>query len=150
MKKNIPLGFTLIEILIVISIISIIVGVGVTSYGKSRKNLLIDIETDKLVADLQVMRDQTKVAPKCIRVIFKKNTPPEKIELEYKNSVEKCGNLTGAPLNGYLTVTFIPPYGTIELQPNTDIAYIKLGIDENFSRTISINRNTWKIAKETH
>ena len=146
MKKS--FGFTLIEILIVISIISIIVGVGIVSYGKSRKNLLLDIETDALVADLQAMRYQTKVAPKCIRVTFKKNAPLEKIELEYKNPVEKCGNLISTPINEEITVTFIPPYGTIELQPNTDIAYIKLGTDENFSRTISINRNTWKIAKE--
>ncbi|MBU1445650.1 type II secretion system GspH family protein [Patescibacteria group bacterium] len=58
-KKN--KGFTLIEILIVLSIIGIVVLLGVSSYGTVRRRVNLDIATNTAVALVNEARDKARV-----------------------------------------------------------------------------------------
>lgn len=60
MNPKIKSGFTLIEILIVIAIISILAAIAVGSYGIARKKAKIDVVTDNLVSLLKQQQSLAK------------------------------------------------------------------------------------------
>ncbi|MBI4994250.1 hypothetical protein HZC21_01225 [Candidatus Peregrinibacteria bacterium] len=164
------LAFTLIELLIVIGIIIVLAVAGIASYSTARQNIAVDLETDKLVALLHTLREQSRTGAECAGITFEKGETPSKIEAAYKNKIQKCAgkvnvsdvilspeivltelNLDEAARDVF-SVTFIPPHGTAQFAPEGEEVEIILSVKSKFylSRTILINRATGKIEKETN
>lgn len=163
MKK----AFTLIEILIVISIILIITSIGIGSYTMVRKNMTVDLETDKLVAVMHSLRETSRTEVKCAGLKLTKNSPPEKIEALYKNAVDGCDEtetlseidwsneiiISEIALDGIkhnvASVIFVPPMGNMQLKPTASKSDITLALKNgNYkTKTISLDKLTGKIEK---
>ena len=161
-----PRAFTLIELLIVISIIMIIATVGITSFSSARMGLVVDLESDKLVSLLHTLRNETRAKSKCFGIAFEKNKPPQKIEAAYKNPVEGCDKpvsstlqfdpdlvLTDVKLDARaqnaMSVTFVPPYGTMQFEPHGNDLELALSLRTGayVAQTIRISSTTGKIEK---
>ena len=162
MKK----GFTLIEILIVISIILVLVGIGLESFARSRQNLLLTIETDKLMTVLHDLRDAAKVAPRCYSIVL---TPQkaEKIVAGFKNKIAGCStenqksllsfppelrisiNLDDKPHDS-ITINFLPPFGSLSINPAGKKVELRISLQNNNERFYSIllHPDTGKIEKK--
>lgn len=163
MKK----AFTLIELLIVIGIIITLAVFGIGSYSAARQNITLDLETDRIVALLQTLREQSRTSAKCAGITFEKGKMPTKIEAKYQNSKQKCANkmgvsdvnlspeitLSGLQLDGVardvFSILFVPPHGEAEFTPESSEAVLTLKIkSKNYlSRDILINRISGKIEK---
>ncbi|MEK9132909.1 MAG: prepilin-type N-terminal cleavage/methylation domain-containing protein [Patescibacteria group bacterium] len=157
MKKT--SGFTLMEIIIVVGIILILAVMGMGSYSIARRAIVMDLETDKLVALLNSTRDESKKTAKCFGIRFAKNSAPRKIHSIYANYVNGCSNEFALVdvewskeivVGEDLTVIFIPPQGAMKLDPEAKTAQIVLNYNgTNSVRTISFNTETGKIEKLT-
>lgn len=167
-------AFTLVEILIVISIILIVSAIGAGAYSSARKSLALDLETDRIVAMLHSMRTaaqiaQRNAAPKCHGVKFRRNEEPQKIETAYSDPIHGCedaenlistnaenaivaGNilLDGNSEND-LSVLFAPPRGAMKFNriigKNAEIT-IALKRGASRPKVIAINRESGKIEKK--
>lgn len=144
-------AFTLIEILVVISIILVLSGIGIANYRSARHSVMLDLEADKLVVLLQNSQTETRAKSLCIEVKFEKNKAPEKREGTLQRK-EKCdfGTTPYTRLNiGHdvtslsdLVLVFIPPKGKIQTYPGTIESDIKISFnrEQAVSRTVTINR----------
>lgn len=123
-------GFTLIELMIVISIILILSTLGISSYRSVRASLVLDMEADKLVLLLQGFEAQTRVSSnsqgaRCIRAVFDPEKSPQQYTAIYRNAVQGCdwdkatvSNIAlseDVAIENRVVVSFIPPRGQIQV-----------------------------------
>ncbi|MFA6521887.1 MAG: prepilin-type N-terminal cleavage/methylation domain-containing protein [Candidatus Gracilibacteria bacterium] len=159
-------GFTLVEIIIVVSIILTLAVLGVESYAVARRSMVIDLTTDKLVQALYSSREQAKNSAKCTGMRFETNKMPQNIEADYKNPVDGCENdfevssatwtketqiyalLLDSDQKESFDVVFIPPLGQIKLPDGFKNAEIILSLkNQTNSRKIILSSLTGKIEK---
>lgn len=86
MKRH---AFTLIELLIVITVIGILAMMAIGAYGMIRVNMAIDLQADKLVAKMQTLRAQAKTQPLCFGITFN-GTAPVVVSAPYKRADRSC------------------------------------------------------------
>lgn len=154
-------AFTLIEILLVLSVILIVATLGIGSYTAARQNMAIDLEADRLVVLFHELRDASRTGTRCFGLRFEKNEDPQKIEAAYRNPRQGCDpNETNSPLSwspeisvaqeNTVSVLFIPPHGNIKIQPDADAAEVTLALKKvpQKTRTIMIEPSTGKIWKK--
>lgn len=158
-------GFTLIEILVVISILLLITTMGIDVYSGSRKYMVVDLESDKLVSLLQSYRQEAKAFGKCIGVKIEISKPPVKAVSDYDGVNQDCDedlqftpiawsgeadiSQVSPPANE-LTVLFSPPFGEIQMQPvGSDERQVTISFKNKpeVFKAISINSATGKIQK---
>lgn len=165
-------AFSLIEMVIVISIITIMSTIGITSYRSAKRGILIDIESDKLVVLMQKMRSQTRAGgqtkPQCFGVFFKLNEKPQQLVTTYNTETKKC-NAEGADAEtsdiewsdelalqhitadqsepSELKIFFLPPHGDLKMKPLS--ADLLVGFTGGFpqQRRIFINGASGTIEK---
>lgn len=159
-------AFTLLELVVVISIIVIMSVIGISNYRSAKENLTIGLETDKLVSLLQSAREETRTTPRCVEIHFEKNSPPQKRTGVYKNPVEGChfgdteyvraDTADGVITLDTLSVVFVPPNGSILLKEGglrlgLAAAKIQISSSKNPSliRTIYINPATGEISSQS-
>lgn len=159
-------AFTLIELLIVISIVLVLTTIGITSFSAARKNLTIDLESDTLIAMLHTLRNETRTLSGCRGISFMKNRPTQKIEAEYENPVKGCGapHSAASALSSEIVISnimidnrthdsfsimFTPPYGIATFSPSGEIGEVTLALRNAVARskTIRINKVTGSIEK---
>lgn len=153
-------AFTLIEILLVLSVILIVAMLGIGSYTAARQNMTIDLEADRLVILFHELRDASRAGARCFGIRFEKNENPQKIEAAYQNPRQGCDpNETSSPLpwspeisvarENAVSVLFIPPHGNIKIQPDADFAEVTLALKKvpQKTRTITIEHATGRIWK---
>lgn len=163
-------AFTLIEILIVVSIILVISAVGIDIYSSSRKNLVTDLESDKLVSMLHTIREEAKSSSpsKCVGIKLAKNENPQKIESPYLSAQKACSDsINTAPMSWnseaviseiavddsqkkYLSVLFSPPFGEMQfLGGNGATAQLTVAFKANtqYFKKISINKASGRFEK---
>lgn len=160
------------EMLVVIAIITILAFVGLNSYRSSKANLALNLETDKIIAELNSMRSKVKSPirgerPICEGAAFSKDSAPQKISGEYAGPKAGCAQFTlyGSGLTqetavyslkadstevNSLTVFFTPPSGAMKISAvaeKHEIAEIILSLKTNTSarRAILINASTGSI-----
>lgn len=130
MKRH---AFTLIELLIVISVIGILATMAVTAYGTIRVNMAVDLQADKLVAQLHTLRAQAKTQPLCFGVQFNGARPnvvqapyirkdrscdEENItmnRLEWPNDISIVDMRVDAAAAENTTAWFVPPEGKLAI-----------------------------------
>ncbi|GEM_PF-4515265 len=164
MKK----GFTLIEILVVIGIIVMLATIGLGVFSGARRNLTLDLETDKLIAALQSLRTTAQTQSLCVGLQFERSKSPQKITAAYRNRVQKCDSnetreafpwpkeiafadlLLDETSRKDLSVWFIPPQGNLQLQPPGKSAELTLAITAPtmISKKISLHAATGRIEKK--
>lgn len=161
------MAFTLIEILIVISIILIIASMGIGAYSSARRGITVDLESDKIVATLHSFRSEAQNTSKCIGMIFQKGKTPRRIESGFLNMVDGCDTTSGSsPLpfdsdiavsaltlginqRGEFSVLFVPPLGIMQFVPSAGDGSIEISTKTSSSkRTIVLNSQTGKIEKK--
>lgn len=162
-------GFTLLEILIVISIILIVGVMGAASYTLARRGIAIDLQSDKLVVTMNKLRDEAKISAKCTGIAFANDSAPQLISGEYVKSSRACdGVRTKSPISGWpsdisvtaintdslptneLEVIFVPPRGVMQIEPaarNVEIQLTFTKTSEPVSRIISISKDSGTIEK---
>lgn len=168
-------AFTLVEILVVISIIMLIATTGIISYNSTRKNLAIGIETDKIVTLFHSLRDETQnntgsaEGQKCYGIRFSKNAAPQKIETVFLDKVHGCAEeekysgldiaqdffpseiISDESVKENLSVIFIPPYGMMTIRPDrgvkTQITFHLKNTPETTGK-IEFNTTTGKVEKK--
>ena len=161
-RKKLSPGFTLIEIIVVISIIMIFAAISVGGFAAMRRTIALDINTDTMVNTLNALRGESQRGTMCSGVRFKVQAQPEKITAPYVNATRTCDLSSpqktpftwsqdtavtsirstevesGVPANeNELMVLFAPPRGTM-LSPLAG-KIITLTSSDGRSRTISIN-----------
>lgn len=142
MKK----GFTIIELLIVIAVIGIVAGLGVSAYSVARRAIAIELQADSLVAELQSLREDSKRSSVCVGIRLAEKEVPQKITAPFKNKIEGCGEansqefllwpadtaisflqLEGRPTKKY-DILFVPPLGSIRLSSDAAQAHVWLSL----------------------
>ncbi|MBI5412720.1 prepilin-type N-terminal cleavage/methylation domain-containing protein [Candidatus Peregrinibacteria bacterium] len=167
MKKRFDSGFTLIEIIIVISIILIISGIGIFNYTAVRKNMAIDLETDKIVQILNLMREETKSSGRCIGIKFKKSETPARLESAYNGQTKGCDTAAEMAMSEFRellavnleedgreipdwSVMFVPPFGAMRFSPDAlesaKIVFALKNAEQN-TRTVSLEPVSGRIVK---
>lgn len=166
-KKN--SAFTLIEILIVIAIILIMTAVGLDIYSSSRKFMVVDLESDKLIALMRSIREESKALrpAQCVGIEFSVNNTPQKVYSDYNSDARDCGNarttspitfggeaaISAITLNNSsrtnLTLNFAPPFGEMELSEtgNTGEITVAFRTNTNVFKKIYFNRMSGNITK---
>ena len=164
MKK----GFTLIEILVVIGIIVMLATIGLGVFSGARRNLTLDLETDKLIAVLQSLRTASQTQCLCVGLRFERNKSPQKITTSYRNRVQKCDpNETREAFSwpkeialadlaldetsrDNLEILFIPPQGNLQFKPAGESAQLTLAITSPtmISKKILLHAPTGRIEKK--
>ena len=137
-RKKLSSGFTLIEIIVVISIIMIFAAISLGGFSAMRRTIALDINTDTMVNTLNALRGESQRGITCSGVNFKVQAQPEKITTPYVNATRTCDLSSpqksplawsqdtavtsikstdaesGVPANeNELTVLFAPPRGTM-------------------------------------
>lgn len=162
-------GFTIVELLIVISVIAIIAVMGAHAYSVGRRTAIIDIHAEKLTSLLHSFRDKTKAdkEPMCTGMIFKKGETPQKIQVLFKNSYVGCDR-TAAPVQTLLDwqndvmietiriagndsdvplkLLFAPPHGIIVADPEGQSFTIIIRY-KDITRIIEINTAAGRIER---
>lgn len=170
--SNCGAGFTLIEILIVIAIITVLATFGIGAYSRARQKISLDVTTDNLIATLQTLRSATRSGVECTGMRFVKEKKPEKLLAPFKNPREGCATKeTKTSLFSFANDVFIaaivadkkeidtvdlfftPPHGTLKTNPLGDSFAITLrsktgGREENTVRTVVINTEIGRIEKQ--
>lgn len=164
MKK----GFTLIEILVVIGIIVMLATIGLGVFSGARRNLTLDLETEKLIAAMQLLRTASQTQSLCVGLRFERNKSPQKITAPYRNRVQKCDpnetreafpwpkEIAIADLaldetsRNELSVWFIPPQGNLQFKPAGESAVFTLSITSPtmISKKILLHAPTGRIEKK--
>ncbi len=165
-------GFTIIELLIVITIIMILAVMGAGAYSVGRRIAVMDAHSEKLVSLLHALRDKSKAisaatGAKCYGFIFTKDAIPEQITTPYLNNRAGCDSTAEpvrVPLNWQSDVTvksiktgesgtppslkilFSPPHGTIILDEGNHSFTIELQYKDR-TRKIEINESSGRIEK---
>lgn len=153
-------AFTLIEILLVLSVILIVATLGIGSYTVARQNMAIDLEADRLVVVLHELRDASRAGARCLGLRFEKNENPQKIETAYRNPRQGCDpNETSSPIpwspeismaqENAVSVLFIPPHGNMKIQPDAAFVEVILALKKvpQKTRAIMLEPKTGKIWK---
>lgn len=159
-------GFTLLELIVVVSILLIVAVIGLGSFSMSRRTLVLDLEGDNFVAALYTLRETSRSEPKCTGMRLKKNQPAQKIEWPFKDNACDAGaeSRTAYPLAkevafgkilldggeaAELEIRFIPPYGLAQFIPGGQRAEVVLSPSAGTGnqRTVSLDRLTGKIEK---
>lgn len=150
-------AFTLIEIIFVIAVILLVASLGVGGYTASRRNMAIDLETDRLVVLLHELRDASKKGNVCHGIRLKKNEAPRKIEKTYLNKKSGCSNeekqseisWEGEVETNELSVIFIPPHGEMKIEPVNEETEIRVNLKRNpgNTRTVMLEPETGRIEK---
>ncbi len=161
MKKKPLHAFTLLEILIVISIIMIIALMGIGSFSAARQNLVVDLETDNVVALLYSLRDSARNQPKCSGIVFALQQAPKRITSGCGKEVttERAAlsaevTLQKIMLDGSereeMTLLFTPPFGTMQFSHGGREATLIFGLKNKpaLSRTVIVDRETGRIEKK--
>ncbi len=165
-------GFTIIELLIVITIILILAVMGAGAYSVGRRIAVIDTHAEKLVSQLNASRDKAKAVrgadgPLCYGFIFEKGKVPQAISTKYSNNREGCNRIE-QPVTRALSwqpdvtikslktgvqgepekfqLLFSPPHGTITLDNTETSLTIELSYKDR-TRTIKINEASGLIEK---
>lgn len=160
-------AFTLIELIIVITILIIITAVGVGAYSGIRRTLLIDLQADTLVTILGNMQSEVKNAPRCVGIRFEQDKAPQRIEAAYSSGTRTCGQVALvssfalpaelrvaqvradlAPTKT-LSILFTPPHATVSLQPGSSLGDIIVALknDAKRYRTVRVHKATGVIEK---
>lgn len=150
-------AFTLIEIIFVIAVILLVASLGVGGYTASRRNMAIDLETDRLVVLLHELRDASKKGNVCHGLRLKKNEAPRKIEKAYLNKKSGCGgeekqseiSWEGEVETTELSIIFIPPHGEMKIEPVNEKTEVQVNLKKSSGtkRTIILEPQTGKIEK---
>lgn len=158
LRETCAAGFTLVEILVFLTIVLIISIVGISSYTSSRRSMLLNIESDRIVSLLHSMREISQTQAKCLGIRFEKDKTPQGIESIYLNKVQKCSpDEKPYPIaleneiisQQSLSVMFIPPAGNMQIlpigvEPRVTMA---LKLTTSIPTTITLNSQTGKIEK---
>lgn len=149
-------AFTVIEMLIVITIIAIVAVMGTSAYSLSRRAITIDLQAGSLVANLQSLREEAKRGSVCIGMRFEEKKTPLKISAPYLNRARGCGEEVSAEdirwpndigfsqflINGKkskkIDVLFAPPGGNMLLTDNAEQGHIWLMLLSSPNRNESI------------
>lgn len=165
MKK----GFTLIEILLVLGIVLMLATIGLGVFSGARRNLTIDLETDKLIAAFNSLRANAQAKAECFGIAFEQNKPPRKITASYLNKRQGCDSNEqqflfplpdGIVISGLsiddgakndMKVWFVPPQGTLQLDPHGEQAEIIVSTasSSGVSKKIVIHAATGVIEKKS-
>lgn len=166
MKKH---AFTLIEIIVVVSIVLIMAALGVGSYRAARQNITIDLEADKLMTTLFALRDLSTVKAKCFGARLERGKEPQKIEADFNRALnnasgsgpggcdlrgERRSILPWSPevevTNEGISILFMPPHGKIQIFPTMEAKEVNLALKNmpQVARTIIINPASEKIEKK--
>lgn len=150
-------AFTLIEIIFVIAVILLVAALGVGGYTASRRNMAIDLETDRLVVLLHELRDASKKGNVCYGLRLKKNEALLKIEKTYLNKKAGCGDVKkqseilweGEVDVSELAIIFIPPHGEMKIEPVNEKTEIRVNLKKNHEngRTVLFEPKTGLIKK---
>lgn len=156
------------EILLVLGIILMLATIGLGVFAGSRRNLTIDLETDKLIAVLNGLRGNAQAKAECFGIEFERNKPPQKITAPYLNRMQGCDAnenrsalswekdiaisdllLDGGSKNEF-AVWFVPPNGKLKLNPDAVTGEIILAIPSPaaVSKKITLYANTGVIEKK--
>lgn len=155
-------GFTLIELMVVITIVVVLSTLGVGSFRSIRASVTLDIEVDKLVAlvqktALEVKSVSASQGPLCIKIIFEKDGHPQKITSPYINSFDGCE--WSAPktlaipfsedigMDSNVTVSFVPPSGRMNLESTGNELILFLVRNPSMTRKIIFNAGTGTVEK---
>lgn len=161
-------AFTLIELLITISILAIIVTISIGSYSYARRGIVLDLESDKLIARLNTVRDSSKVSASCKGLRIQRSGVLEELSAPYSYEQRTCGEfkvdrqfttapevlvskiLSNAGDVAATTVNFIPPQGVVSSIPPATIIEVTLGLKAGapFTKTIIVNTVTGSITKK--
>lgn len=175
MRSRLTRGFTMIEILVVITIIIILAVMGAGAYSVGRRIAIIDLHAEKLVSQLNSLRDKSQAVtpPKCIGVYFEKNAAPKKIEMPYLNARQGCDHtqetkldmdwqkdvlvttikVNGQPQDSALPIVFVPPHGALApisgISNESDNTTFTLELTyKDRTRTVEINESSGTIEKK--
>lgn len=168
-------GFTIIELLVVIVIITIISGVVVVNFRKGERGNKLQRSAQQVV---QSIRKAQNMALSSVEVrdniyyyygvYFNINTPNYFYIFAGENKVYNPDDKVGPAveledgviidsvkpnLNGKLNITFVPPYSFVEFNPTTDEATITIkkqgGVCPQDCRYIKINNTGWMSISKT-
>lgn len=176
MKRTINLraggGFTLIEILIVIAIITVLATFGIGAYSRAKQKISLDVAADNLVAALQTFRSAARSGVECTGIRFIKEKKPQKLTAPFKNPREGCAaqeiKTALFPFVNDVAIAkivadkkeidtfdllFEPPHGALGTNPSGDLFEVIVrsktgGPQENTARTVVINTETGRIEKQ--
>ncbi|PJC36638.1 hypothetical protein CO046_04450 [Candidatus Peregrinibacteria bacterium CG_4_9_14_0_2_um_filter_53_11] len=163
-------GFTLLELIIVITVLMLVTALGLGSYGLARASLIMDLQSERLVATLNSLRDQAKTHTDCIGVDFTNDAYPELLRQPYTNPREGCSgdiertefpnwskdvvtsqlSLDGRELSTPLVIFFIPPTGVVRIDPAAQVTTITISLTRYGyvrERTIEIDATTGRIQR---
>ncbi len=155
-------GFTLIEIIVVISIVMIFAAVSAGGFSAMRRTVALDISADTIVNTLNALRGESQRGTTCEGMLFQVDKAPEKITAPYANATRTCelSSLQKSPFtwsrdsavsriqnsavesgvaesDQTLTILFAPPRGTMTAP--TEEKTLTLTASNGRSRTITIN-----------
>ena len=114
MKK----GFTLVELLITITIVTVVVASGVSAYGRARDRQILQASVEKLISTLQGTQKQALIGDKdssCVdnllgyQTTFSANT--------LTTQVRCSGGNSSAVNTAFTSITFTSPFPTITFRP---------------------------------
>ncbi len=171
MKRH---GFTLIEILIVITVIAILATMAVGAYGLIRVNMAIDLQADKVVAQFHTLRAEAQTQANCIGMRFKTGEYPQMVYVPYIQRQRICevdsANKRIVPMSWppdisvdqmymnadtrdtEIIVWFVPPEGKLKLENPADVLDVMLKIQRGSQvrcRQVSISAASETIEKST-
>ncbi len=172
-------GFTIIEFLIVITIIMTLAVMGAGAYSAGRKIAVIDLHAEKLVSVLNSLRDKARAGaksgatPKCYGLTFTVGSAPKLVERNYLNSRELCENtlqpveafewqpdvklksilVSGNENSAPLDVIFYPPHGNIlpitGISSDQNTRFTFIIEYKDRTRTIEVDETSGRIEKST-
>jgi len=139
MKENTQKGFTLLELLISIAIISTVSIIGFVSLTTHREKLAVDLETEKIVAYLRSARDKAIAGEdnSSWGLRFINNSSGDDIYYLFKGLSFSSSSIVETKYLSKKTQLLVPPVGS-----TTDIIFIKSTGYPNASTTISIQSRT--------
>jgi len=160
-------AFTLIEIVIVLSIFAIIAVFGVNAFSISRQNIQIELATADTVARLHQLRNESESLGLCFIIELTNGVNPHVAQSKYDGDTKTCDDkeLKFRPvitevkqvaistieidgvINDSLRITIAPPFGEVSFDKQGDLLSLTLALTTNkvFSRTIEVERATGRI-----
>ncbi len=154
LKKN-NYGFTLVELLVIISIISLLSLAVVANYRSGQKQYALQTSAHKLAQNIRRVQEMAMAAREIdgrinhgIRVepgknyynliscdIYNNCVNTEEIKLETPIYIEAI-----FPSAGYLTIKFFPPDPTVIFEPDDNPVSISLNYENGPGKTVKVNK----------